>query len=86
MCYNQLVHFHVLFMSFLCMSFCYSSTWNIVNLFSFSLRELTFKKGDTVYITRQIDNNWYEGEYRGHMGIFPISYVEVRTLVIYIFS
>ncbi|KAG1962855.1 sorbin and SH3 domain-containing protein [Pimephales promelas] len=39
-------------------------------------KELTFKKGDTVYITRQIDNNWYEGEYRGHMGIFPISYVE----------
>ncbi|XDV37131.1 hypothetical protein PO909_006786 [Leuciscus waleckii] len=39
-------------------------------------KELTFKKGETVYITRQIDNNWYEGEYRGHVGIFPISYVE----------
>uniref|UniRef100_A0A8C2FPP1 Sorbin and SH3 domain containing 2b n=1 Tax=Cyprinus carpio TaxID=7962 RepID=A0A8C2FPP1_CYPCA len=39
-------------------------------------KELTFKKGETVYITRQIDNNWYEGEHRGHMGIFPISYVE----------
>uniref|UniRef100_A0A671LCJ4 Sorbin and SH3 domain containing 2b n=1 Tax=Sinocyclocheilus anshuiensis TaxID=1608454 RepID=A0A671LCJ4_9TELE len=45
--------------------------------FSFcSSQELTFKKGETVYITRQIDNNWYEGEHRGHMGIFPISYVE----------
>ncbi|XP_067242092.1 sorbin and SH3 domain-containing protein 1 isoform X3 [Chanodichthys erythropterus] len=39
-------------------------------------KELTFKKGETVYITRQIDNNWYEGEYHGHVGIFPISYVE----------
>ncbi|XP_073778046.1 sorbin and SH3 domain-containing protein 1 isoform X18 [Danio rerio] len=39
-------------------------------------KELTFKKGDTVYISRQIDNNWYEGEYHGHVGIFPISYVE----------
>ncbi|XP_073676165.1 sorbin and SH3 domain-containing protein 2 isoform X1 [Garra rufa] len=39
-------------------------------------KELTFKKGETVYITRQIDNNWYEGEHRGHVGIFPISYVE----------
>ncbi|XP_077092177.1 sorbin and SH3 domain-containing protein 1 isoform X5 [Siphateles boraxobius] len=39
-------------------------------------KELTFKKGETVYITRQIDNNWYEGEYCGHVGIFPISYVE----------
>ncbi|XP_056625329.1 sorbin and SH3 domain-containing protein 1 isoform X3 [Triplophysa dalaica] len=39
-------------------------------------KELTFMKGETVYITRQVDNNWYEGEYRGHVGIFPISYVE----------
>ncbi|XP_051945029.1 sorbin and SH3 domain-containing protein 2-like [Xyrauchen texanus] len=39
-------------------------------------KELTFKKEDTVYITRQIDNNWYEGEHRGLVGIFPISYVE----------
>ncbi|TRY56555.1 hypothetical protein DNTS_022802 [Danionella cerebrum] len=39
-------------------------------------KELTFRKGETVYITRQIDNNWYEGEHQGHCGIFPISYVE----------
>ncbi|XP_036406657.1 sorbin and SH3 domain-containing protein 2 [Megalops cyprinoides] len=39
-------------------------------------KELTFKKGETVYIIRQIDNNWYEGELRGRVGIFPISYVE----------
>ncbi|XP_069049381.1 sorbin and SH3 domain-containing protein 2 isoform X7 [Lepisosteus oculatus] len=39
-------------------------------------KELTFKKGDTVYILRQIDQNWYEGELRGQVGIFPISYIE----------
>ncbi|XP_049340408.1 sorbin and SH3 domain-containing protein 2 isoform X13 [Astyanax mexicanus] len=39
-------------------------------------KELSFKKGETVYITRQIDNNWYEGEQHGKVGIFPISYVE----------
>ncbi|KAM8880199.1 sorbin and SH3 domain-containing protein 2 isoform 2-T2 [Spinachia spinachia] len=39
-------------------------------------KELTFKKGDAVNIIRQIDNNWYEGEHRGQVGILPISYVE----------
>ncbi|XP_036952622.1 sorbin and SH3 domain-containing protein 2 isoform X12 [Acanthopagrus latus] len=39
-------------------------------------KELTFKKGDSVNIIRQIDNNWYEGEHRGRVGIFPMSYVE----------
>nr|XP_019591659.1 PREDICTED: sorbin and SH3 domain-containing protein 2 isoform X20 [Rhinolophus sinicus] len=42
-------------------------------------KELSFKKGDTVYILRKIDQNWYEGEYRGRVGIFPISYVEKLT-------
>ncbi|XP_078799871.1 sorbin and SH3 domain-containing protein 1-like isoform X24 [Oryzias latipes] len=39
-------------------------------------KELSFKKGDAVNIIRQIDNNWYEGEHRGRVGILPISYVE----------
>ncbi|KAJ8416527.1 hypothetical protein AAFF_G00358150, partial [Aldrovandia affinis] len=39
-------------------------------------KELTLKKGETLYVIRQIDNNWYEGELRGRVGIFPISYVE----------
>nr|XP_020470007.1 sorbin and SH3 domain-containing protein 2 isoform X5 [Monopterus albus] len=39
-------------------------------------KELTFKRGDAVNIIRQIDNNWYEGEHHGRVGIFPISYVE----------
>ncbi|XP_019062394.1 sorbin and SH3 domain-containing protein 2 isoform X5 [Fukomys damarensis] len=42
-------------------------------------KELSFKKGDTVYILRKIDPNWYEGEHHGRVGIFPISYVEKLT-------
>jgi len=41
-------------------------------------RELPFQKGDIVYIIRQVDQNWYEGEHHGRVGIFPRSYVEVR--------
>ncbi|XP_048449861.1 sorbin and SH3 domain-containing protein 2 [Rhincodon typus] len=39
-------------------------------------KELPFKKGSIVYIIRQIDQNWFEGEHHGAVGIFPISYVE----------
>ncbi|XP_032080544.1 sorbin and SH3 domain-containing protein 2 isoform X5 [Thamnophis elegans] len=39
-------------------------------------KELPFKKGDTIYILRKVDQNWYEGEHYGRVGIFPISYVE----------
>ncbi|XP_059100790.1 sorbin and SH3 domain-containing protein 2 isoform X7 [Peromyscus eremicus] len=42
-------------------------------------KELSFRKGDTVYILRKIDQNWYEGEHHGRVGIFPISYVEKLT-------
>ena len=40
-------------------------------------RELSFKKGDLVYIRRQVDDNWYEGERNAMIGIFPVSYVEI---------
>ncbi|XP_068079040.1 vinexin isoform X3 [Danio rerio] len=42
-----------------------------------SPKELTIQKGDVVYIHRQIDANWYEGEHHGRVGIFPTSYVEI---------
>ncbi|XP_074531286.1 sorbin and SH3 domain-containing protein 1 isoform X7 [Halichoeres trimaculatus] len=42
-----------------------------------SLKELPFQKGDIVYIIRQVDQNWYEGEHHGRVGIFPQSYVEL---------
>lgn len=40
-------------------------------------RELTLKKGDVVYIHKEVDRNWLEGEHHGRLGIFPASYVEV---------
>ncbi|XP_041043032.1 sorbin and SH3 domain-containing protein 2-like isoform X12 [Carcharodon carcharias] len=43
-------------------------------------KELPFKKGNIVYIIRQIDQNWFEGEHHGAVGIFPISYVEKLPL------
>ncbi|ELW47046.1 Sorbin and SH3 domain-containing protein 2 [Tupaia chinensis] len=45
-------------------------------------KELSFKKGDTVYILRKIDQNWYEGEHHGRVGIFPISYVEGDRIIL----
>ncbi|XP_078658998.1 uncharacterized protein LOC144904179 isoform X38 [Branchiostoma floridae x Branchiostoma belcheri] len=42
-------------------------------------KELSFKKGDVIYLTRQVDKNWYEGEHNGYVGIFPVNYVEVIT-------
>ncbi|KAI7797509.1 vinexin isoform X3 [Triplophysa rosa] len=42
-----------------------------------SPKELTIQKGDVVYIHRQVDANWYEGEHHGRVGIFPTSYVEI---------
>uniref|UniRef100_A0A7N8XJB6 Sorbin and SH3 domain-containing protein 1-like n=1 Tax=Mastacembelus armatus TaxID=205130 RepID=A0A7N8XJB6_9TELE len=42
-----------------------------------TLKELPFQKGDIVYIIREVDQNWYEGEHHGRVGIFPRSYVEL---------
>jgi len=43
-----------------------------------SFRELSFKKGDIIYIRRQIDKNWYEGEHNAMIGLLPVQYVDVR--------
>ena len=43
--------------------------------------DLTFKKGDVVTLRRQIDDNWYQGELRGQIGVFPASYVQVSDSV-----
>lgn len=39
--------------------------------------ELAFKKGQHIYILRKIDDNWYEGELDGNIGILPVPYVEI---------
>ena len=40
-------------------------------------RELSFKKGDVIYIRREIDKNWFEGEHNAMIGLLPANYVEV---------
>ncbi|XP_061624499.1 vinexin isoform X1 [Phyllopteryx taeniolatus] len=42
-----------------------------------SAKELTLHRGDIVYIHRQVDANWFEGEHHGRAGIFPTTYVEI---------
>lgn len=45
-----------------------------------SCRELTLQKGDIVYIHKEVDRNWLEGEHHGRLGIFPSNYVEVSRV------
>ncbi|XP_072835262.2 vinexin [Pogona vitticeps] len=42
-----------------------------------SPKELTLQKGDIVYIHKEVDRNWLEGEHHGRVGIFPANYVEI---------
>ncbi|XP_072281214.1 sorbin and SH3 domain-containing protein 1 isoform X5 [Pyxicephalus adspersus] len=42
-----------------------------------SQKELPLQKGDIVFIYKQVDQNWFEGEHHGRVGIFPISYIEM---------
>ncbi|XP_070608058.1 sorbin and SH3 domain-containing protein 1 isoform X18 [Erythrolamprus reginae] len=42
-----------------------------------TLKELPLQKGDIVYIYKPVDQNWYEGEHHGRVGIFPQSYIEL---------
>lgn len=48
-------------------------------------RELSFKKGDIIYIRRQIDKNWYEGEHNANIGLLPVQYVDVRKTFVCLF-
>ncbi|XP_044540404.1 vinexin-like isoform X1 [Gracilinanus agilis] len=43
-----------------------------------SPKELTLQKGDIVYIHKEVDKNWLEGEHHGRLGIFPTNYVELK--------
>ncbi|XP_028133333.2 uncharacterized protein LOC114328625 isoform X11 [Diabrotica virgifera virgifera] len=49
----------------------------LYNFVGQSARELTFRKGDIIYLRRQIDKNWYEGELNAMVGLFPANYVEI---------
>ncbi|KAK4883307.1 hypothetical protein RN001_006626, partial [Aquatica leii] len=49
----------------------------LYNFVGQSARELTFRKGDIIYIKRQVDKNWYEGEHNAMIGLFPANYAEI---------
>ncbi|KAB0801856.1 hypothetical protein PPYR_04042 [Photinus pyralis] len=49
----------------------------LYNFVGQSAREITFRKGDIIYIRRQVDKNWYEGEHNAMVGLFPANYVEI---------
>jgi hypothetical protein len=40
-------------------------------------RELSFRRGDIIFVRRQIDKNWFEGEHNAMIGLFPFNYVEI---------
>lgn len=57
----------------------------IINI-NICLRDLSFKKGDMIILRQKIDSNWYQGEANGVVGIFPLSYVQVRHYVIFYYQ
>ncbi|XP_067937125.1 SLIT-ROBO Rho GTPase-activating protein 1-like isoform X2 [Watersipora subatra] len=44
-----------------------------------SLRELSFKKGDTLLLYNQKSADWWEGAYNGTEGLIPDQYVHVKS-------
>ena len=56
----------------------------LIIFFFFYYRELSFRKGDTIYLRRQIDKNWFEGEHNAMIGLLPSNYVEVSVKAIYL--
>ncbi|XP_043274010.1 uncharacterized protein CAP isoform X2 [Venturia canescens] len=49
----------------------------LYNFVGQSSRELTFRRGDLIFVRRQVDKNWYEGEHNAMIGLFPFNYVEI---------
>ncbi|KAK2712359.1 E3 ubiquitin-protein ligase SH3RF1-like isoform X2 [Artemia franciscana] len=41
---------------------------------------LAFSKGESIIVTRRIDENWAEGKLNDRIGIFPISFVEMNAV------
>lgn len=54
----------------------------LYNFVGQSSRELTFRRGDLIFVRRQVDKNWYEGEYNAMIGLFPSNYVEVIVQIL----
>ncbi|XP_031368625.1 uncharacterized protein LOC102672218 isoform X8 [Apis dorsata] len=49
----------------------------LYNFIGQSCRELNFRRGDIIFVRRQVDKNWYEGEHNAMIGLFPSNYVEI---------
>lgn len=39
--------------------------------------DLSFKKGDVILLKKQVDDNWFQGEFNSQHGFFPATYVQV---------
>lgn len=61
------------------------SSLNNFYYYKFHFRELSFRKNDILFLLRQVDKNWFEGERHGLVGIFPVNYVEVRIVFLWCF-
>lgn len=49
-------------------------------LYDFQSKEpndLSFKKGEIIFLRKRIDHNWYLGEMKGKEGAFPINHVQI---------
>merc|ERR1719266_461562 len=62
-------------------TFLVSQTLEAQALYDFtarSTREVSFHKGDTVSLTRQVSNDWWKGSVRGQEGLIPDKYIMLR--------
>jgi len=41
-------------------------------------RELSFSKGDILYLYRQVSEDWWEGSFKGREGLIPNTYIVVQ--------
>lgn len=42
-------------------------------------RELSFKKGDTLVVFKQVSADWWEGAYKGKEGLIPDKYIVLKS-------
>ena len=63
------------------LSYIESETLEAQALYDFtarSTREVSFHKGDTVSLTKQVSNDWWKGSVRGQEGLIPDKYIMLR--------
>ncbi|CAB0010544.1 unnamed protein product [Nesidiocoris tenuis] len=44
--------------------------------------DLSFKKGDLIYLRKKVDLNWFKGDINGRVGVFPANYVQGEVITI----